>query len=465
MDEKVNQIQLPDELAKRYNEAKDDKERSAVLGEYAQSLGADPQAKKEAVHMTDEQFRSMMSQLGKLSADNAKAAIASVASDVERKYNLDEKDAKEIAERGFASAEQREMSRRADMEVAAEVFRGMLLARQGKPDAYRAAIEKEAEHYKRTHQRQTRAMSLGTDSSGGYLAPQYFSDMLYENISRASLVRRYATIIPMRGNEVINIPTMTASLTASQTSEASATSGTQPTFSQKQLTTKKIVTKTRPVSVEMVEKANPAIVQLLLQFATIEILKKEDALVFGTSGNGIRASSTNNVTTGSAGSGYASIDFDDMIELESELTAEYLASDDVQGSGIIGGAPRYWLPHALVQQLKKKKETGTGAYLEETRELRNDKKIFGYEAKRVLSLPDGSSLSEDDKVGVFGNLNHVWCGIEPGFRILIADQGVTDNGGSDVNLFDTAQVAVRVLEMFDSVVVDDEAFSIAKMAA
>ena len=81
---------------------------------------------------------------------------------------------------------------------------------------------------------------------------------------------------------------------------------------------------------------------------------------------------------------------------------------------MIGGMPRYWLPHALVQVLKKKKETGTGAYLEETRELRNQKQIFGYECKRALSLQDGSSLSTSDKVGVFGNLAHVWCGVEPG---------------------------------------------------
>ena len=103
--------------------------------------------------------------------------------------------------------------------------------------------------------------------------------------------------------------------------------------------------------------------------------------------------------------------------------------------------------------------------MDESRELRNNSQIFGYGASRVLSLPDGTALTAADKVAVFGNLGHVWCGIEPGFRILIADQGATDNGGSDVNLFDTAQVAIRVLELFDSVVVDASAFSIGQMAA
>jgi HK97 family phage major capsid protein len=461
------EIGLPADLAKRYQEAKNDAERNAVLFEFARSRGAEETTQKEAAAMSDEQFRTFLQKVGEVSAQEAKAAIAAVAGEVERKYNLDGDEAKNLAERSFQSAEQDHLNRREDFAIAAEVFRGMFLARQGKPDAYRAAIEKEAEYFQRKYGRKTRAMSLGTDSTGGYLAPQKFSDLLYENIARQSHVRKYATMIAMNANEVINIPTLTASLSAAVVAEAGTASGVQPTFSQKQLTTKKIVTKTRPVSVEMLEKANPAIVQLLLNFATIEIMKAEDSLVFGTTGNGIRASSTNNVVQGSAAGGYASLDFDDLIDLESELTAEYLAGDDIQGSGLIGDAPRYWLPHSLVQQLKKKKETGTGAYLDEAKELRNQKQIFGYEAKRVLSLPDGISpvLATDDKVAIFGNLKHVWCGTEPGFRIAIADQGATDNGGSEVNLFDTAQVAIRVLEFFDSVVVDSEAFSMTKLAA
>lgn len=463
-EQKKVEVELPPDLAKRFADAKTPQERNAVLTEFATQKGADDVTTRQAAQFSDEQFRSLINEMGKVASAEAKAAVASVTAEVERRYNLGGDKAQEITETSFRSAELKQMNQRADMEIAAIVFRGMYLARVGKPDAYRAAIEKEAEYYKRKYNRETRAMSMATDSTGGYLAPTYFSDMLYEMIARTSLVRKWATMIPMNGNEIINIPTMTAGLSASQTAEASTTSGVQPTFSQKQLTTKKIVTKSRPVSIEMVEKANPAIVQLLLQHAMIEIMKKEDSLVFGTTGNGIRASSTNLVATGSAAGGYDSIEFDDMISLESGLDAQYLIGDDIQGSGIITGAPQYWLPHALVQVLKGKKD-GTGRYLDEARELRNDKTIFGYGRQRVLSLPDGTALSASDKVGVFGNLAHVWCGVEPGFRVAIADQAMTDNGGADVNLFDTAQVAIRVLEFFDSVVIDDEAFSIAQVAA
>ena len=39
------------------------------------------------------------------------------------------------------------------------------------------------------------------------------------------------------------------------------------------------MTKSKPVSLELVEKANPLIIPLLLQHATIEILKAEDSYV------------------------------------------------------------------------------------------------------------------------------------------------------------------------------------------
>lgn len=462
------QVELPSDLAKRYSDATTAQERNAVLAEFATRQGAVETKTEQAAYLSEDQFSRFLSAVGQASASEAKAAVEEVAGTIERKYNLDPEKAKEVAERSFFKAEDALTNRRADMENAAQVIRGIYLARQGKPDQYQKSIEEEARYYKKRFGRETRAMSLGTDSSGGYLAPTLFSDMLYENIARTSLVRKYATIIPMNANEVINIPTMTAGLPASQVAEATAADGVEPTFSQKQLTTKKIVTKSNPVSIEMIEKAHPAIIQLLLNHATMEILKAEDSLVFGTTGNGIRASSTNNVSIGSVGTSatdYSSISFDDMISMESTLDAQYLIGDDIQGSGIITGAPQYWIPHAMKQTLKGIKD-GTGRYLDETRDLRNDSQIFGWGAQRVLSLPNGSSLAQNDKVAVFGNLAHVWCGVEPGFRILIADQATTDNsGGADVNLFDTAQAAIRVVEFFDSVVVDPSAFSIGKMGA
>jgi hypothetical protein len=161
---------------------------------------------------------------------------------------------------------------------------------------------------------------------------------------------------------------------------------------------------------------------------------------------------------------YDSFEYDDMISLESQLAAQYLIGDDIQGSGIVTGSPQYWLAHALKQSLKKKKD-GIQNYTPEARELRSESKIFGYGAQRVLSLPDGTASSAADKVAVFGNLAFVWCGVEPGYRIDLLTEGSIDDGGSLVSLADTGQIGVRVIEWFDSVVIDPSALSIAVLGA
>ena len=157
----------------------------------------------------------------------------------------------------------------------------------------------------------------------------------------------------------------------------------------------------------------------------------------------------------------------DAVHRTLTLDPQYLNDKYITGSGLLGGAARFYLPHALRQQMKKAKETGTGAYLEEARELRNEGKIFGYEACTTLSLPNGTSpaLAADDKVAIFGNLARVFVGVEPGFRILINETGLVDNGGSDVDLYQTSSVSIRVTQFFDSVVVDEEGFSKIKLAA
>jgi hypothetical protein len=91
--------------------------------------------------------------------------------------------------------------------------------------------------------------------------------------------------------------------------------------------------------------------------------------------------------------------------------------------------------------------------------------MFGWGTQRVLSLPDGSALSQNDKVCVFGNLANVWVGLVPGFRVDLLTEGSIDDGGSLVSLADTGQVGIRVIEFFDSLVIDASAFSIGVMGA
>jgi HK97 family phage major capsid protein len=458
------EVELPADLAKRFVDAKTPAERATVLAEFARSRGAVNPTERAATIFTEDQFKNLLDHMGTVSKTEARAAIAAIASETEERFGFKHGDAKEMAERSYESMEQKHLNQRADWESAAKMFRGIWLAKCGKPDEYKRALEEENAAYKKRFGRETRAMSLGTDSTGGYLAPQLFSDMLYDQIARTSVVRQHATIIPMNGNEIINIPVKTATVSAAQTAEATGATTSQPVFTQKQLTTKKIVAMVRPMSIEMLEKANPALIPIIVQDAMDQIMIAEDSLVFGTSGNGIRANTTNDIEKGSAATGYESLGFDELIDLETELDPQYLADKHVLGSGMLGGAPRFYLPHHLRQELKKKK-SGTGEYLDESRELRNEGKIFGYEAVTTLSMPSGVGLAAGNKVAIFGNLARVFCGLEGGFRVLVNETGSVDNGGSDVDLYQTAQVSIRVLSFFDNVVIDEEGFSKIKLAA
>ena len=93
----------------------------------------------------------------------------------------------------------------------------------------------------------------------------------------------------------------------------------------------------------------------------------------------------NEVPGQAAADGYAAVTYDDLANLINELDAEYTPDEDIQG-GDFAGVARFWLPHKLRGALMNQKD-GNGAYLDEARELRNARKVFGFESKRVLTLP------------------------------------------------------------------------------
>src|SRR5438270_14078113 len=92
------QVELPADLAKRYSEATTPEERNAVIQEFAGTLGAETdKTKEQAAFFTDEQFRQYMTTVGETAASNAKAAIAAVAEEAERKYHLNADEAQNMA--------------------------------------------------------------------------------------------------------------------------------------------------------------------------------------------------------------------------------------------------------------------------------------------------------------------------------------------------------------------------------
>lgn len=72
---------------------------------------------------------------------------------------------------------------------------------------YRAAYLNWLLHGERSRVLETRALGVGTDSAGGYLAPDQFRNALIERMQETSVVRPYVTVITTDSGSTISWPT------------------------------------------------------------------------------------------------------------------------------------------------------------------------------------------------------------------------------------------------------------------
>src|SRR3954470_14461851 len=310
--------QKPDEAVRALADqmaGKSKAEQAAIVRQYAEKH-LDVQFEDTKVFLTDEQLERVI-QGG---AEDAKKVAREAAEETIKRYgNLSPSEGQARAEDEVNNVVVKQRRKQDDLRMAGKVLTAIHRAKStGDTGLLRDAYSEEAEYIKKNWGRESRAMSLGTDSTGGYLGGEIFSTMLYENVARVSQARKYCTIIQME-REILRVPTLTTSVTAEQTAEAGTITPSQPVLSQFVLQTKKIDVLSKPFSVELMETSDPAIVERLVQWATIEIAKKEDALVFATSGTGLLGQSTNNVTLGAGKTSLADVTFDDMHLLINEL--------------------------------------------------------------------------------------------------------------------------------------------------
>jgi HK97 family phage major capsid protein len=80
-----------------------------------------------------------------------------------------------------------------------------------------------------------RAMTVATDTAGGFLVPENFVAELLKGIVQFSPVRQYARVMQIGGAEV-TMPKRTAGMTASWVTETGDRSATQPTYGEVKLT-------------------------------------------------------------------------------------------------------------------------------------------------------------------------------------------------------------------------------------
>jgi HK97 family phage major capsid protein len=440
-------------------------EQAEILRGYMNDqLGVKPETPKEpVVQLSEEQFNRVFTG----AIDEARKVAKEAADDTQQKYDLSRGAAKSAAEDAVAKFYREKDQKDQENKIIAKRFASIFRQLKGtaKPGEYQRALDEEVEYMKKTYGREHRAMTLGDDTTGGYLAPELWETRVYQNLPKTSVARRKCTLIDMTGREILRLPKMTGGLTAYGRTEMQGGTTSQLTFSQFVLQPKTFTVFSKPVSLEMMEAGDPAIADLITQDASRSFGRREDVALFqgdDTIGvTGLLEQSTNVVYLGGASdsgkTSAAQITFDDLFNLQDELDEEYMPDEDTQGSGGIQGGAEYWLHRRVINQLRKLR--GDDQYFWDVRDMASTNQIGGLRYHRCKDAV--YTTTANTKFAVCGNLSSVYVGYRPGIRIDMLKEGIVDN----VNLGTSVAYAFRFVEFWDHDVIDDEALAILSTSA
>lgn len=148
--------------------------------------------------------------------ESVRAAIAALTGEVEKK-----------------SASFEELSERlAKLEAKAQRPAGAA-ANDNEPNAEKKAFDDFLR--KGIMPAEQKALSVGTDTAGGFTVPEQFVNELLRNVTLFSPIRTYARVMQITSAEA-KLPKRTGTLTAAWVSETGARSPSQPVYGQVTLT-------------------------------------------------------------------------------------------------------------------------------------------------------------------------------------------------------------------------------------
>jgi HK97 family phage major capsid protein len=449
-------------------EGKTGSERSVELAkQFAVLQGSAPAPAPEVFgnggnhfHFTNEQVE----QLAKAGAFGMHQQVEEIVTKVAQKFGTTVSDAKAAAGVAVKSRMQQALQQMKENKTQAEIFRQLFLYKKGETtmEQVKQAYVAEAEFLGRdtaftqnmkeqAARLKTQAMSVGTDTAGGYLSPEIFSTRVYERLERYGVARQFCTLIPMEG-EIMHIPTLDADVTAADTAEGVEGAESDITIGRKTLQPRKQMVLAGPFSDELLINAEPGIIGILQESAARALAKLEDNHVFiGTSAafTGL-LELTAKVHTLATGVAITDLDVDDMIDLIAVLDDRYVTEE-----------ARFFWNKAVTTTLRKVKSDSQYLWGNTTNPA--ERNLLGYGYTHVPDMPSAPAVT--DKFAVFGDLSNVWLGLRGGLRLDLLTEGSIDVNGTVVHLGATAQYALRVIEYFDSEVIDANAIAVLKRNA
>src|SRR5690606_5212042 len=130
-----------------------------------------------------------------------------------------------------------------------------------------------------------RAMKVGDDTAGGYLAPESFQAELIRWLRETSVMRQVARVVGPIAAARATLRAPENAVSAAWTRETQAITPSDPTFAQVEFTPHKLAAMAM-VSNELLADSGVNVEQMLAQLFGEELGEKEDAAFFNGTGNG-----------------------------------------------------------------------------------------------------------------------------------------------------------------------------------
>ena len=285
----------------------------------------------------------------------------------------------------------------------------------------------------------------GTGSAGGFIVPEEFAAEVNRIVEDFGLIAKLARKFPMK-SDTLNVPRLSATVTVSYPGEATAGTGSQPTFEQVVLSSKSLVGIT-PMSNELLADATVSVVDLLAELFAEAIAGMLDTQGLAGTGSpftgllvdtGVTvvqpANGTSNTTFATCATG------DNTRDLITNVKPWAL-----QGAAFI-------MHRSVWAILQKSKASTSGEYFISTATpfmtnpvagqgfpTATAGTLWGYPVLLSDKMPTTTAVST--KFILFGNLKHVYMGVRAEMGVSISQDATV---GSD-NLFAQNMSAVRVV--------------------
>lgn len=276
-------------------------------------------------------------------------------------------------------------------------------------------------------QHELRALSVGTDTSGGYTVPDEFQARLITAVDELNVMRGLATVIPSTSG-TMTIPSLTTHTSAAWTAESAAYTETTPVFGELTFSAYKLAAVSK-VSEELLnDSAFPLENWLANDFARALAEAEETAFVVG-SGSGQPTGVVGGSTLGKTATATNAITADELMDTFHAL-----------GRGYRRRAA--WLMHDSTVKAIRKLVTGVSGdktYLwQPGLQAGEPDMLLG---RPVYTSPDMAEIATGNKVALFGDFSYYW---------IVQRQDIPFQRLNELYAVTAGQVGFRVARRLDA---------------